>query len=720
MRRVLIAVFILVLPTAVALTVYYFSTRIIPTNPNAIGKVETLAGSGSPFFKDDKPHDAGFADPFGIAIDKKGNVLVADGGSANRIRRIDTRGHVETIAGSDEGFADGAAAAAQFNTPSHLSLTGDGDLVIADTSNNRIRKLTPKGQVVTLAGSGETGYRDGKSSEAQFDAPIGVAADQQGNIFVADTYNDRIRKITAQGEVLTIAGSGTQGLVDGDALSAQFNTPVAIAIDSTGDLLVADTGNSAIRKVTRDGIVTTIASRSDSAQNGRGRVLTHPEGICVTADDFVFVSCEDGIFRIDPLGNLLSYAGARTGFAEGTGSEARFNGPSGIAVDREGTLFVADTQNHLIRMILAVPNNGNAQASEHDDLFVQPRRGAAPEPNDLIPAIHPSEIDGAGRFPWPLAPQNKWHEIAGVVGEARGAPGGIALDHLHSGLDIRGAKGERAFSVLNEKVSSPRSTWGFGGDGEGLAVGLFTYIHIRVGRDDKDVVEDPSKFKPERDPSGRLTGVRVRRGTRFTLGDFVGSVNRLNHVHLNLGPWSAQANAIALGPIEFKDTVPPVIEPNGISVIGADGKQLVTKQRGRLWVSGDVSLLVTAYDKVDGNLASRKLGLYRVGYQILKTDGSPAPGFEEPLMNLEFDRLPPDDASSAIVYAPGSGVMAYGTPTRFTYIVTNLVRGGRAERGVLRTSLLSSGDYTIRVLAFDYAGNKAEGPATELPIVLQN
>src|SRR5215475_8013432 len=187
MRRILIAVLILALPSAVALIVYYFTNKTIPTNPRAIGGVQTLAGSGSPFFTDGKAGEAGFADPFGIAIDRKGNVIVADAGAANRIRKIDTRGIVETIAGSDEGQADGAAAQASFNTPSHVALNRSGDLIIADTSNNRIRQLSSKGQVITLAGNGHTGYRDGKTHDAEFDAPIGVAVDQAGNVFVADS-----------------------------------------------------------------------------------------------------------------------------------------------------------------------------------------------------------------------------------------------------------------------------------------------------------------------------------------------------------------------------------------------------------------------------------------------------------------------------------------------------------------------------------------------------
>ncbi|HSF23429.1 MAG TPA: gluconolaconase, partial [Blastocatellia bacterium] len=262
-------------------------------------------------------------------------------------------------------------------------------------------------------------------------------------------------------------------------------------------------------------------------------------------------------------------------------------------------------------------------------------------------------------------------------------------------------------------------------------VGLFGYIHIRVGRKADGEISDPEKFKPRTDGEGRVIGVRVRRGTRFKAGDFVGSVNRLNHVHLNLGPWSAQANPLQLSFLGFKDTVPPTVEPNGIDVWPAgafsmdvgqrrDVGQFREKRNGRLVVSGDVAITVTAYDRADGNGTNRKLGLFRIGYQLLNEDGTPAEGFEQPLINIEFDRLPPDDSSVSRVFAPGSGVSAYGTPTSFKYIVTNRVRDGEAINGFLRTSSLAPGNYLVRIIAEDFTGNRASGNTTELPINISN
>jgi sugar lactone lactonase YvrE len=729
MRRILIAVLILALPSAVAITVYYFFARPIPTRSDAVGSVSTLAGTGAPGLEDGKADQARFSDPFGIAIDKHGDLIVADAGQANRIRRITPDGRVITIAGSDEGFRDGDALRAQFNTPSGVAVDKEGNVIIADTSNNRIRKLSADGLTVsTIAGSGVPGFKDGPALEARFDGPIGIALDRKGNIFVADAYNDSVRKIATDGSVRTFAGVGFPGFDDGDPVSASFDTPCGIAVDKRGNVFVADAGNRAIRKIASDGNVSTIARRTDGEPGEDLLRLNRPVGVVVTHDGFLFISDEGGgrIVRITPEGVGSVYAGHAARFSDGP-SEGRFNGPSGIALDREGNLYIADSQNYLIREVRPVTPQSVAAAAEVR--FVQPSL-EPPASRRVFPALERSALGVGETFPWPLVPQDRWHEVAGVVGEARGAPGGIALDHLHSGLDIRGNAGERVLSVYDEKASSPIANWDFNSASEGISVGLFGYIHIRVGRNASDEIQAAEKFKPRTDATGKLIGVRVRRGTRFKVGDFIGSVNSSNHVHMNLGPWNAQANPLQLPFFGFKDTVAPAIEPNGIEVVpaaalGSDvrgqyGEHFRENRNGRLVVSGDVAVVVTAFDRVEGNGANRRLGVYRMGYQILNEDGSPAKGFEQPLVNIEFNRLPPEDSSVFKVYASGSGVSAYGTPTKFKYIVTNRVRDGEAMTGILRTSSLPSGNYIIKVIAEDYAGNRALGGGTELAITVAN
>jgi streptogramin lyase len=698
----------------------------IPTNRQAVGRTSTLAGTGSPGVEDGVSRQAAFSDPFGVAVDSSGNVIIADGGASNRIRRITVQGNVETIAGSDEGFADGNAREAQFNTPSGIAIDKDDNLIIADTSNHRIRKLDKKGEVTTIAGAGAVGFQDGAANEALFDAPVGLAIDEQGNIFVADTYNDRIRKISTDGQVTTVAGTGVAGYLDGQASEAMFDTPCAIAVDQQGNLFVADTGNNAIRKITPQGEVMTFAGNQEDGQSREAR-LSQPVSVAVTHDGFLFVANQNNgrIQFITPEGEVKPFAGFASGYADGLGEEARFNGASGIAVDAEGNLYVADASNYLIRKISPVTQTSLAETHvKPDEIFIQPidandANSKVKTSTQIVPALDKETLGIHSPFPWPLNPQNQWHEVAGVVGEVRGWFNGNARDHLHSGLDMAGNLGEPVLSILDEKVAAPLSNWGYNETSEGIRIGLVSYIHIRVGRDSKDQIQIGEKFKPRFDEKGTLIGVRVRRGTRFKAGDLIGTLNRLYHVHLNVGPRHAEANAIQFPFVNFKDTVTPVIEPNGIEVMATDGQPFKEKANGRLIISGDVAIVVTAYDQVDGNRKTRKLGLYKVGYQLLNPDGSPVKEFEQPLINIEFNRLPADEESVLKVYAEGSGVSAYGTPTKFKYVVTNRVRDGEALQGWLRTSRFTPGNYILKVIAEDYSGNRASGRSTELAIAIK-
>lgn len=720
MRRILLALLILVLPTATALVVYLVVNKKVPTSRDAIGSVTTIAGAGHSGVEDGPARSASFSDPFGVAVDRRGAVFVSDGDEGNRIRRITTDGNVETIAGSTEGFADADAHHAQFNTPSGIAIDRKGNIIIADTSNNRIRKIAADGKVTTLAGSGLAGHRDGAPGEAEFDGPIGIAIDKQGSVLVADAYNDRIRKISGDGMVTTIAGLDAPGFNDGNSSTAAFNTPSGITVDSLDNIFVADTGNSVVRKITPQGEVSTIILTSRGEAQNIPPHLRHPVGIVVTHDGFLFVSDAGRVIRIAPDGEAETYAGGASGFADGIGTQSRFSRLAGLAIDKGGNLFVADSQNYLIRHI--APSAPKAGVSDTMTIpaavFVQP--GSEPKATDVIPDLSASRLNIGQTFPWPIQPQNQWHEVAGVVGEARGAPGGLALDHIHSGLDVRGNQGEPVLSVMDEKVGAPIAAWDFGGSGEGVQVGLMSYIHTRIGRNERDEIQNPDKFKLEVDGAGKTVAIRLRRGARFKVGDFIGTINRLYHVHLNLGPRNAEANALAFPFAEFKDTVPPTIEPNGIEVVNATGAAFSERRNGRLVVSGDVDIVVSTYDRVDGNVANRKLGLYRIGYQLLDGKGGPVAGFERPLMNIEFNRLSWDSLAVFYAYAAGSGVSAYGTPTRFRYIVTNLVRDGEAMDGFLRTSSLAPGDYIIKVIAEDYAGNRATGPVTELAITVKN
>jgi DNA-binding beta-propeller fold protein YncE len=171
---------------------------------------------------------------------------VADSGN-HKIRKI-TQGEVTTFAGSSIGDADGKGTAARFNNPSGIAVDSSGNIFVADSRNNKIRKITSQGEVDTFAGDVASGDADGKGTAARFNNPYGIAVDSSGNIFVADVYNNKVRKITSQGVVTTLAGS-SKGFVNGKGTTAQFENPVGIAVDTDGNILVADFINHKIRKI---------------------------------------------------------------------------------------------------------------------------------------------------------------------------------------------------------------------------------------------------------------------------------------------------------------------------------------------------------------------------------------------------------------------------------------------------------------------------------------
>lgn len=680
MRRLVVVLLLLIILGGLAtFIVFRFRRKLLPTPLGWKAHVTTLAGDGSPAFRDGT--QPAFSDPFGVAIAIDGTIYVADAGESNRIRKIAPDGSVTTLAGGNEGFSDGVGAAASFNTPSALALASDGNLFIADTANNRIRKITPEARVSTVAGDGTAGYVDGPAAQAQFNGPMGVAVDARGNVYVADTYNDRIRMIAADGQVSTIAGGGTPGYADGDRTSALFDTPGGIAVTTEGNIIVADTGNDRLRKISPEGNVTTLPVNEE---------LSNPVGIALSHDNFLYVTELDRsrVVQIAPDGTVREIAG------DG------FNQPTGIAInprsDQPAELYVADSGNYLVRKL------------------DQTVASAAATTADPLPRLT-TETLGQQTLLWPLDPQQSPHEVVATIGEVRGSFDSTdSRHHLHGGLDVFGAYGDVVRAVRAEKVTSPIPNWGFGSLNEGMRVGVISYIHMHVGRDKDGKMFDDGRFVQVNDAR-----VRVKRGTRFRPGDAVGTVNRMYHVHMNIGPPRGEINPLTLSPVGFNDSIPPIIEKDGIQLFDATGTRLTEKQAGRLLVSGPVRIVVDAFDRTNMNASRRRLGLYGIGYQILNADGTPAPGFAEPRINLLFNRLPPDREATKIAYAAESGITVYGSKTtRFLYEVTNTVRDGRAAPGVWDTTQLTKGDYVLRIIATDYSGNQAQ-EGRDLTITVQ-
>jgi streptogramin lyase len=321
--------------------------------------VTTIAGStgGVKGHRDGVGTAAMFYRPFGLAVDGDGSIIVADQWN-HRIRKITPQGHVSTLAGTGEtGHRDGGGSVAQFNEPSGVVVDGDDNVIVADKYNQRIRKITPQGHVSTLAGSGERGHRDGEGIVAQFYYPFGVAVDGDGNVIVTDWYNHRIRKITPQGHVSTLAGNGIRGHRDGGGSVAEFNYPFGVTVDGDNNVIVADMSNHRIRKITPQGQVSTLSGTGEGGhRNGEGAFaqFDRPYGVAVNGDGSIMVADTNNhcIRKITPKGHVSTLAGTGVkGHRDGEGTTALFNYPSDVAVDREGNLIVADRYNHCIRKI---------------------------------------------------------------------------------------------------------------------------------------------------------------------------------------------------------------------------------------------------------------------------------------------------------------------------------------------------------------------------------
>ncbi len=625
-----------------------------PRPPAPLARVVTLAGDGP------RVGASGFTDPFGVAVAKDGTVFVTDG-KGDRLYRIATDGTV-------------TVAAERLDMPSALAVAPDGALVVANTGAHTIVRVDPAtGAITPLAGSaGERGFVDGSTSSARFDAPVGVAVGPDGTVYVADTYNDRIRAIAPDGVVRTIAGGPAPGYVDGAGADARFDTPCGVAVTLDGALVVADTGNARLRHVDANGAVVTIG----------GADLEEPTGLAMRADGgAVFVADASGssIWRCD-LGPAPSFqrlvGGGWDGRADGDLASAKLSRPTGVAVDTDGALVVADSTNGAVRAVVAADSARGRVVS------------------DPTVAVDLAELRAAIPPRWPYDPPDQTREIAATFGEVRSEGG----DHdlwFHAGLDIPGGYGEVARAVLPERVSRPLAALAAGGRSEFLRLPVFSYVHVRIGRDADDRPLPNAPFEVLRDAEGEIARIRVRRGTRIDAGQAIGTLNPVNHVHLSMGPPGAEVNALTVLSLPgLVDTTPPTIEE--VTIASEAGEPLDPRA-----VDGRVRVVARAWDRTDRNAERRRLGVFRLGYQLMG-----APGFQEPRATISFERLPIDPRGARFAYGPGSRSWFSG-PTVFNYIVTNVVRDGESREDALDLSTLAPGPYTLRVFAEDAFGNRA-------------
>ena len=310
--------------------------------------------------------------PISVAVDASGNVYIAEQ-FGNRIRKVGTDGVISTVAGGNGGYGfngdGGAATSTNLNYPSGVAVDAVGNIYIADQNNQRIRKVNSNGIISTVAGNGTQGFSGdgGAATSAQLNSPSGVTVDAAGNIYIADQFNNRIRKVNSSGVISTVAGNGTQGFSGdgGAATSAQLYSSGGVAVDAAGNIYIADNGNNVIRKVNTNGIISTIAGNGTQGFSGDGGAatsanLSYPTGLEVDASGNIYIAegSTNRIRKVNSSGIISTIAGnGIIGFSGdgGVATSANLYNPTGVAVDVSGNIYIADENNKRVREVIFPP-----------------------------------------------------------------------------------------------------------------------------------------------------------------------------------------------------------------------------------------------------------------------------------------------------------------------------------------------------------------------------
>jgi sugar lactone lactonase YvrE len=453
MRKLL---FVVVSLAVLAALSWWLWEKFAPPKP--FGKVVTLAGAGAKI----GPQQT-LSDPFGVAAD--GDDIYVTDGLSGRLYRVSLKGEVELITD-------------QLDMPSHLAVAPDGSLIVANTGAHTIVKVDTKSRKNDLL----MGVAE-QTGPPLLMAPIGVTVDYEGRITLADTYNDQVKVSDRDKSDQIVYPARQKGE---KKVEPFFYTPCGVAMMKDGSILVADTGNHRIRRIDKEGSVTTIAGNGEAHEKD-GALLeasfNEPIAIAIAGEHSFYVADSAGsAIRFVNLGgkkperppapDLYDAPGVYTiaggngwGLVDGDLKEARFNRPTSLALVGKNTLVVADSGNGLVRAIVPA----NAKIGTKSDPAI-----ATIKAEDIRKAVPPR---------WPFDPPNAKREIAGTLGEIRGE---IAPDEdawFHNGLDIPGAYGEPVRALFSERVTLPLAVEGVGGLRERLRLPLIGYIHVRIGRD---------------------------------------------------------------------------------------------------------------------------------------------------------------------------------------------------------------------------------------------
>jgi len=522
----------------------YFTAGNTVSKVTTDGALSVIAGNSRPGFSGDggSGPSAELSSPAGLAIDANGNLYIADTGN-NRIRRVDANGIITTVAGSGvAGFAgdSGPAVSAQLSAPAGVAVDMSGNLFIADTGNHRVRKVTPAGIVTTVAGNGTAKFAGdgGQAVDAQLSATA-IAVDPAGNLFIGDADNFRIRKVTAAGVISTIAGSGSAGSTGdgGSALSAQLSAFHQIRVDSVDNIYIADTGNGEIREVASgSGAITTIVGGTQNGYSGDGvsaqlAGLASPRGVAVNSQGDILIA-DTASFRIRVVtqsqGIINTLAGSGKASFAGDGRaplNAQFLAPSGLAADTAGNLFIADTGNKRVRKVASggsvstVAGTGTAGFQGDGPAVTAPLSG----PTYLA-------LDKEGELYIADVGNNRVREVSGtaihtLLGDGNAAtllPAGIALDRFEN-VYIADSANHRITEVLVDGSTATVAGDGINGfsgdDGPALSAHLSTLGGVAVDSQGDVFVVDAGNQRVRRiSKDGTITTV-AGNGTAGFSGD---------------------------------------------------------------------------------------------------------------------------------------------------------------------------------------------------------
>ncbi|SEL79515.1 S-layer homology domain-containing protein [Paenibacillus sp. OK003] len=331
--------------------------------------ISTVAGTGVGGYSGDggPATSAQLYFPRGVAVDSSGNLYIADVLN-HRIRKVDTSGNISTVAGTGVGGYSGdgeSALVAQLNSPNGVAVDSMGDLYIGDSGNHRIRKVDKSGNISTVAGTGVSGYSGdgGSATSAKMSSPNGVAIDNSGNLYIGDSGNNRVRKVDTFGNISTVAGTGEGGYAGDGGLAtlAKLNNPAGIAVDSDGNLYISDLSNQRVRKVDTSDNISTVAGTGVGGFSGDGgpailAKLNYANGVRVDSNGNLYIgdSGNNRIRKVDKSGNISTIAGTGVSGYSGDGgsaTSAQLKSPNGVAVDSSGNLYIADIGNNSIRKL---------------------------------------------------------------------------------------------------------------------------------------------------------------------------------------------------------------------------------------------------------------------------------------------------------------------------------------------------------------------------------